>query len=101
MAKRGKNKGKGKPQQAAPAQVAPVESLVAAETLDAEAPADDVEAGSAAAVEAAGADAPADAPIAEEAPAKKSGAGMTILIIALLVMAAGAAGAWYTGVIPH
>ncbi|MBI5538109.1 MAG: protein kinase [Deltaproteobacteria bacterium] len=39
--------------------------------------------------------------IAEEAPAKKSGAGMTILIIALLVMAAGAAGAWYTGVIPH
>jgi twitching motility protein PilI len=68
MAKRGKNKGKGKPQQAAPAQVAPVESLVAAETLDAEAPADDVEAGSAAAVEAAGADAPADAPIAEEAP---------------------------------
>ena len=59
MAKRGKNKGKGKPQQAAPAQVAPVESLVAAETLDAEAPADDVEAGSAAAVEASGADAPA------------------------------------------
>ena len=68
MAKRGKNKGKGKPQQAAPAQVAPVESLVAAETLDAEAPAVDVEVGSAAAVEAAGADAPADAPIAEEAP---------------------------------
>lgn len=72
MAKRGKNKGKGKPQQAAPAQVAPVESLVAAETLDAEAPADDVEAGSAAAVEAAGADAPADAPIAEEAPVPAS-----------------------------
>jgi flagellar basal body-associated protein FliL len=40
-------------------------------------------------------------PLPGEAPAKKSGAGMTILIIALLVAAAGAAGAWYTGIIPH
>jgi serine/threonine-protein kinase len=36
-----------------------------------------------------------------QGPATKHGAGLTILIITLLVFAAGAAGAWYTGVIPH
>jgi eukaryotic-like serine/threonine-protein kinase len=32
---------------------------------------------------------------------KKGGAGLTIFIITLLVVAAGAAGAWYTNIIPH
>jgi serine/threonine-protein kinase len=51
-----------------------------------------------AAKQAAPSPAPSPVPAAEP---KKGGGGLTILIITLLVMAAGAAGAWYAGVIPH
>jgi serine/threonine protein kinase len=40
-------------------------------------------------------------PLPTAEPPKKGGAGLTIFIITLLVVAAGAAGAWYTGIIPH